>query len=85
MCTNGANGVQLGLLIDVVDDYTSLSYRWAHKIAHQAEGGGFDVASVKLHEAQRLLADVRALLDEAREALEESHGHGHGHFTAKLA
>lgn len=82
MCTNGVNGIQLGQLIDVIDDYTSLGYRWAHKIAHQAEDGGYVIASDKLHEAQHLLADVRALLDEARESLEEPHGHEN--FTAKL-
>ncbi len=82
MCTNGVSGVQLGLMIDIVDDYTSLGYRWAHKIAHQAEDGEFAEASAKLHGAQHLLADVRALLDEAREALEQPHDHDH--FTAKL-
>ena len=82
MCTNGVSGVQLGQMIDIVDDYTSLGYRWAHKIAHQAEDGGFDVACAKLHEAQHLLADARAALDEAREALEGVRAHEG--FTAEL-
>lgn len=71
MCTNGVNTDQLESMIDMADDYVAVGFRWIHKMAHMAEDGGFGSASVKLHEVQALLADARALLDEAKLHLEE--------------
>ena len=70
MCTNGVNTGQLEQMIDQASDHIALEYRWAHKLAHLAGDGGFSGTSEKLHSAQAMLADVRALLDEAKEALE---------------
>lgn len=71
MCTNGVNTTQLQSMIDMTDDYVAVGYRWAHKIAHMSADGGFAGASEKLHAAQVLLADARALFDEAKMCVEE--------------
>jgi phage-related protein len=66
MCTNGARTEQLEQMIDHIDDHIALEYRWTHKLAHTADDAGFIKASKSLHNAQMLLADVRAALDEAK-------------------
>lgn len=71
MCTNGVNYNQFLQMLDMIDDHVALEYRWAHKLAHTAEDGGYTAASKKLHDAQAMLADVRALLDEAKECFED--------------
>ena len=71
MCTNGVNTGQLELMIEQVDDHIKLERRWAHNLAHTAEDAGFATVGAKLHEAQALLDDVRALLDEAKDAIED--------------
>ena len=48
-----------------------LERRSEHNLPHTAGDAGFDTVSKKLHEAQALLDDVRAKLDEARDALED--------------
>lgn len=83
MCTNGMNVDQFGQTIDMIDDYTALGYRWAHKLAHAAADAGRTSASEKLHAAQMLLADVRSLLDEAKLCAEEGTVVASG-ATAKL-
>lgn len=70
MCTNGVNVGQLELMIDQIDDHVALEYRWSHKIAHTAGDAGFSTVADRLHAAQERLAEVRALLDEAKSALE---------------
>lgn len=71
MCTNGVNTGQFEQMIEQIDDHIKLERRWAHTLAHQAEDAGFDTVSEKLHAAQALLDDVRATLDEAKDALED--------------
>ncbi len=71
MCTNGINTGQFEMMIEQIDDHVKLERRWAHNLAHKAEDAGFASVSEKLHEAQALLDDVRAKLDEARDALED--------------
>ena len=71
MCTNGVNTGQLELMIEQIDDHCKLERRWAHKLAHTAEDAGFATVSEKLHKAQALLDDVRAMLDEAKDAIED--------------
>lgn len=71
MCTNGVNTSQFEQMIDQIDDHIKLERRWAHNLAHMAEDGGYPTVSQKLHAAQSLLDDVRALLDEAKDALED--------------
>ena len=65
MCTNGVNTGQFETMIEQIDDHVKLERRWAHNLAHTAGDAGFDTVSKKLHEAQALLDDVRAKLDEA--------------------
>ena len=43
----------------------------AHTLGHKAGDAGYETVSKKLHEAQALIDDVRALLDEAKDALED--------------
>ena len=71
MCTNGVNTGQLELMIEQVDDHIKLERRWAHNLAHTAEDAGFATVGAKLHAAQTLLDDVRAKLDEAKDAIED--------------
>lgn len=84
MCMNGVNTTQFVQMLDQIDDHIALEYRWVHRLAHSAEDGGYEAASKKLHEAQAILADVRALLDEAKASIEDSAEGGHAHTTAKL-
>lgn len=42
-----------------------------HTLGHKAGDAGYETVSKKLHEAQALIDDVRALLDEAKDALED--------------
>ena len=71
MCTNGINTGQFSTMIEQIDDHLKLERRWAHTLGHQAEDAGFPTVGEKLHQAQALLDDVRALLDEAKDALED--------------
>ena len=71
MCTNGINTGQFDQMIEQICDHVKLERRWTHKLAHKAEDAGFQHVHNKLHEAQALLDDVLALLDEAKDLLEE--------------
>lgn len=70
MCTNGTSAGDLGQMIDQLDDHVAVEYRWAHRLAHSAGDADFAAAAERMHAAQSLLAEVRAALDEAKEALE---------------
>lgn len=71
MCTNGVNTGQLELMIDQIDDHIKLERRWTHNLAHTAEDAGFSTVSEKLHQAQALLDDVRSVLADAKDAIED--------------
>lgn len=71
MCTNGINVAQFSQMIDQIDDHIKVERRWVHNLGHNAEDAGFALAGQKLHDAMRLLDEVRATLDVAKEALEE--------------
>ena len=71
MCSNGVNTGQLELMIEQIDDHVKLERRWTHNLAHTVEDAGYATVSQKLHEAQAMLDDVRALLDEAKDAIED--------------
>ena len=71
MCTNGINTGQFEMTIEQIDDHLKLERRWAHTLGHKAGDAGYETVSKKLHEAQALIDDVRALLDEAKDALED--------------
>jgi hypothetical protein len=70
MCINGVNPGQFEQMIAQIDDHIALEYRWAHKLAHSAGDAGFATVSEKLHVAQMLLADLRGVIAEAKEALD---------------
>lgn len=71
MCTNGVNTGQMEQMIDQIDDHIKLERRWVHLLAHNAADAGFATVDDKLHQAQALLDDVRALLADAKDALED--------------
>ncbi len=75
MCTNGINTGQFDQMIEQIDAHVALEYRWTHKLAHQAEDGGFETCHNLMHEASEKLAEVRSLLEEARQALEDDAAH----------
>lgn len=84
MCTNGVNNAQLLQMIQQLDDHIALERRWMHKLAHIAEDGGYENAHVKMHEAQSLLDNVRALLDEAKASIEDGEQVSPAQTTVKL-
>lgn len=71
MCTNGINTGQFEMMFEQIDDHLKLERRWAHALGHKAGDAGYENVSKKLHEAQAMIDDVRALLDEAKDALED--------------
>ena len=83
MCTNGINTGQFEQMIEQIDDHIKLERRWAPNLAHQAEAAGFETAAEKLHAAMSALDDIRALLDDAKEALEDDAEKASG-VTVKL-
>ena len=70
MCTNGVNTGQFEQMVDQIDDHIKLERRWVHTLAHMAEDAAFEQAGAKLHEAQAALDEVRAILADAKDALE---------------
>ena len=85
MCANGVNTEQFMQMLDMVDDHVALEYRWSHRLAHTAEDGGYEKTSEKVHKAQAMIADVRSLLDEAKESFEgEALAASSGGSTVKL-
>ena len=71
MCTNGVNTGQFEQMIEQIDDHLKLERRWSHVLGHMAEDAGFDTVCEKMHAAQALIDDARAMLDEAKDALED--------------
>lgn len=71
MCTNGVNANQLKGTIEQIDEAVALCRRWTHRAFHSAEDGQLKKTSQSLKEAQGLLDEVRALLDEAGEQVEK--------------
>ena len=71
MCTNGINIGQFDQMIAQIDDHVALERRWVHKLAHQAGDAGFTTVDDKLHSVQELLDEARALLSDAKDALED--------------
>lgn len=71
MCTNGINTGQFEEMIEQIDDHIKLERRWAHNLAHKAEDAGYTSTGKKLHEAQALLDEVRAILSDAKDSIED--------------
>ena len=71
MCTNGVNTGQFEQMIDQIDDHIKLERRWTHTLAHMAEDAQLATVGEKLHAAQSALDEVRAILADAKDALED--------------
>ena len=71
MCTNGVNTGQFEQMIDQIDDHIKLERRWTHTLAHMAEDAQLVTVGEKLHAAQAALDEVRAILADAKDALED--------------
>jgi hypothetical protein len=71
MCTNGVNVTQFKSTIEQIDEAVALTRRWAHRAYHTADNAQQEKTAAKLHEAQSLLDEVRALLSEASDTVEE--------------
>lgn len=71
MCTNGINTGQFGMMIDQIDDHIKLERRWTHDLGHMAGDANYTTVDAKLHEAMAQLDEVRALLADAKDALED--------------
>jgi hypothetical protein len=84
MCTNGVNTGQLEMMIEQIDDHIKLERRWVHNVAHNAADAGFTTVDEKLHAAQHLLDDVRALLDEAKDAIEDDAENATGFTVSRV-
>lgn len=78
MCTNGINTGQFDQMMSQIDDHIALERRWVHKLAHQAGDAGFATVDDKLHSVQELLDEARALISDAKDALEEDAANGSG-------
>ncbi len=71
MCTNGINTGQLETMIEQIDDHIKLERRWTHNLAHSATDAGLVTVGEKLHGAMSLLDEVRELLGQAKDAIED--------------
>ncbi len=71
MCTNGVNTGQFEQMIEQIDEHIKLERRWTHTLAHMAEDAQMETVGAKLHEAQAALDEVRALLGDAKDAIED--------------
>ena len=71
MCTNGVNTGQFEQMLDMIDDHIKVERRWAHTLGHAAEDAGLPTVGEKLHQVMAQLDDVRALLSDTKDALED--------------
>ncbi len=71
MCSNGVNTGQFEQMIDMIDDHIKVERRWAHTMGHMAEDAGFSTVGANLHEVMSRLDDIRALLSDTKDALED--------------
>lgn len=71
MCTNGVNTGQFEMMLEQMDDQLAVNRRWVHKMAHTAGDAGFEATDNALHKVQELLDEARALISDAKDALEQ--------------
>ena len=71
MCTNGVNTNQFKMLLEQMVDKFALNRRWVHKLAHQAGDNGYEKTDETLHQIQALLDEARALMTDAKDALDD--------------
>lgn len=78
MCSNGVNIAQFDMMLDQIDDQLALQRRWTHKLAHLVGDAGFEKTDDTLHQIQSLLDEARALVTDAKDALEKEAEAGSG-------
>jgi hypothetical protein len=78
MCTNGVNITQFKATIEQIDEAVALTRRWTHRAFHTADNAQQPRTAKALREAQGLLDEVRALLSEAGDTVEEEAAAGVG-------
>ena len=71
MCTNSVNATQLRATVEQIDEAVALTRRWTHRSYHTAEVAQLSKTAAKLLAAQSLLDEVRALLADASDLVEE--------------
>lgn len=71
MCTNGINTGQFEQMIDQIDDHIKLERRWAHNPCPQASVLDSPPLVKSFTACNALLDEVRATLDDAKDALDE--------------
>ena len=71
MCTNGVNTSQFKMMLEQMDDQVALNRRWVHKFYHAADAASYARTAGLLKEIQSQLDDVRALLTDAQDALDD--------------
>jgi hypothetical protein len=71
MCANGVNTEQYKMMLDYMDDQLAVNRRWVHKMAHNVGDNGYDKTCEVMHQVQALLDDARALLSDAKDAIED--------------
>lgn len=71
MCQNGVNTGQYQMMLEQIDDQLAVNRRWVHKLAHLAGDNGYAKTDEIMHHVQELLDEARALMTDAKDALEE--------------
>ena len=71
MCTNGVNTNQFKMMLEQMDDQIALNRRCVHKLAHQAGDNGYEKTDETLHQIQAFLDEARALMTDAKDALDD--------------
>lgn len=71
MCQNGVNTGQYKMMLEQIDDQIAVNRRWAHKLAHLAGDNGYQKTGEVMHQVQELLDEARALMTDAKDALDE--------------
>lgn len=70
MCTDGINTDQFSSSLEQIAEAVALCRRWTHRAFHQVEEADMLKTAAKLRDAQGLLDDIRALLEEAQGLVE---------------
>lgn len=71
MCQNGVNTGQYKMMLEQMDDQIAVQRRWTHKLAHLAGDNGYEKTDEVMHHVQELLDEARALMTDAKDALDD--------------
>lgn len=84
MCTNGVNISQFTMMLEQMDDQMALNRRWVHKMYHTADNAQYAKTADTLKEIQGLLDEARALLTDAKDALDDDAASAPGVTVARV-